>query len=120
MSEQEKDIFDDLDVLKVQLPDRERALINTVVKPARVMRTEPFGMIKLSPAKRLGVTGVIVHLAYQMMMSGGKPVPATAERTGCENQYTRLQALRLLEREGVAEIEWRGNGAAPLVKRWDL
>jgi len=120
MSEQERDIFDELDALKVGRPEVERAPIKVIAKPARVLRTEPFGMIGLSLAEELGGTfNVIVHLAYQMTMSGGKPVPATAKRTGCSDKRTRHRALQLLEDLGRAEIEWRGQGAAPLVKRFD-
>ena len=77
-------------------------------------------MIGLSFAGKLGGTfGVIVHLAYQMHLSGGKPVKASAARTGCKDKQTRHRALRSLEKLGLAEIEWRGRGAAPLVKRFD-
>jgi len=82
MSERERDIFDDLDALKVGRPDVERAPIKAIAKPARVLRAEPFGMIPLASAKRIGgLTNVVTHLAYQMALSGGKPVPATITRT---------------------------------------
>jgi hypothetical protein len=112
------DIFDDLDALKAPRPEVERAPIGMVAdKSTRVLRSEPFGMISLKMAERIGgVTNVVVHLAYQMALSGGKPVPATAARTGCKHYKVRTHALRLLEDLGVAEIEWRGHGRAPLVK----
>jgi hypothetical protein len=82
MSERERDIFDDLDALKVGRPDVERAPIKMIVKPARVRKTEPFGMIGLSLAAELGGTfNVIVHLAYQMALSDGNPCrPQPSER----------------------------------------
>jgi hypothetical protein len=121
MSEEGKDIFDDLDALKVPRPEVERAPIGMVVKPARIKRAEPFGMITLRMAKDIGgITNVAAHLAYQMALSGGKPVPATAARTGCNNKHNRHRALKWLERRGYADIEWRGQGATPLIKRLDL
>jgi hypothetical protein len=118
MSEREKDMFDDLAALEVPRPEMERAPINVIAKPAQPLRTEPFGMIPLSAAKRFGgLTNVAVHLAYQMALSGGKPVPATVARTGCEKYETRMRALQILESLGFAEIEWRGPGKAPLIKR---
>ena len=120
MSEREKDIFDDLDALMVPRPEVARAPIPKIVVPKCKRQAEPFGMIGLTFAEELGgVFGVIVHLAYQMHLGGGKPVPATALRTGCSDKRTRHRALRLLEELGHAEIEWRGQGAPPLVKRFD-
>jgi hypothetical protein len=108
------DIFDDLDTLKVEPARRQ---ITAIVRPARVLQKEPFGMI-FSQAKRIGgFTCVLVHLSYQMTMSGGKPVRATAAGTGCKKSRTRERALHFLEARGIAEIEWQGNGQAPLVKR---
>ena len=112
MSERERDIFDDLDALKARQPEVERAPIGMFAKPARGMKTEPFGMVPLKMAKRIGgTTNVIVHLAYQMALSGGKSVPATAARTGCKDHRVRVRALHLLEDLGIAEVEWRGKGA---------
>jgi hypothetical protein len=117
MSERERDVFDDLEALRVEPPSVARAPVNGIVVPARERQTQPFGMIGLALAKELGgVTCIVVHLAHQMVLSGGKPVPATAARTGCSDKRTRLRALRLLERLGRVEIEWRRQGAAPLVK----
>jgi hypothetical protein len=66
MNEKERDIFDDLETLKVDVPEIERAPIRAIAQPARERRTEPFGMIPLGMAKHIGgVTSVVVHLAYQ-------------------------------------------------------
>jgi hypothetical protein len=117
MSEKEGDIFDDLDALKAPGPEVERAPIAVVVAPSGPLKSKPFGMLGLEFAEELGgTTCVVVHLAYQMKLSGSKPVPATAIRTGCNDKRIRRRVLRLLEKLGRAEIEWRGRGVAPLVK----
>jgi hypothetical protein len=117
MSEKEGDIFDDLDALKVPGPEVKRAPPQPQRSSSRLLQSKPFGMLGLEFAKELGgITCVVVHLAYQMKLSGGKPVPATAARTGCNSKHIRHRVLRLLEKLGRAEIEWRGRGAAPLVK----
>jgi hypothetical protein len=54
MSEEGGDIFDDLDALKAPRPEVERAPIGMVVKPARTLKAEPFGMISLRMAKGIG------------------------------------------------------------------
>jgi hypothetical protein len=118
MNEEGTDIFDDLDALKAPRPEVERAPIGMVVQRARGRRAKPFGMIPLGMAERIGgITNVVVHLAYQMALSGGKPVPVTAARSGCKSYKVRMRALRLLEDLGIAKIEWRGNGRAPLLIR---
>jgi hypothetical protein len=75
-------------------------------------------MIPLMVSKKIGgATNVLHHLAHQMVLSGGKPVPATAIRTGCADHKTRIKALRRYESLGLLEIvDWRGNGAAPIVR----
>jgi hypothetical protein len=71
MSERERDIFDDLDALKVGRPDVERAPIKAIAKPARLLRAEPFGMIPLASAKRIGgLTNVVTHLDLERRQAG--------------------------------------------------
>jgi hypothetical protein len=115
-----RDIFEDIGALAVPEAELETVKIAMATRPARARQAQPFGMIGLTFAQELGgVFCVATHLAHQMALSGGKPVPATAERTGCAHPHTRHRALRLLEKMGRAEIEWRGNGSAPIIKRFD-
>jgi hypothetical protein len=116
-----EDVFDRLDEYDVDVPPA--AADTAPRKKSPKPKRKPFGMLTLEAAKKLGNRGdicTIIHLAHHMALGKDKPVAATALKTGCNDQRARLRALRIMESLGLAEIEWRGNGLAPLVISWDV
>jgi hypothetical protein len=117
MNKRERDIFDDLDALKAQRPEMERAPVNKVAVPRGIGGQRGWEKISCAKAKRIGgITCVYVHLIREMTFSHNELVPATAKTTGCNCRRTRVRALRQLEKLGLAVVECRGSGVAPMVR----
>jgi len=127
----EKDLFDDLESLKIQLTEAELEVQQEIKKRAQEGyakklklwgNNEPYAVVPLrlvpTLAKELSSAhwGVLLNLYYnQIVLNKGNPIRATAKTTGCAKHDTRREAIKRLENLGLARVDWGTSKTAPVI-----
>jgi hypothetical protein len=79
---------------------------------------EPYATIPLRLCTDLVLSDAqwkaFIHLLYHSILNTHMKVLVTAKTTGCTNKRVRHKMLRRLETAGLAKIEWKSRGMAPL------
>jgi len=100
-----------------------QAMMRADCKPKKAgglaAQCEPFARIPLRLCAHLVLSDAqwkaFMYLLYSLVLNKRRPLPATAETTGCTSKRIRHEMLKRLEAAGLAEVEWKGHGKAPLV-----